>query len=182
MKTKEGTENREQDEQKYREKLEILQKAKDIAGRQLAISVSDGSLKELDELKELINSKMEDPSQKYELYYNGIQSILRKYLPKGDQFDEERQFIYDEKNIFLTRGKAKDKNGRRGADGRMTYNEDLKEMVEVIAKWLMEGQDMVSLYRNLYELNEKHGYGHQYYDESSPAFQKAMAKTKTQQT
>ena len=104
---------------------------------------------------------------------------MQKYLPSGAAFKDSNRFIYDEKNIFATRGKAKDPvTGRRGADSRMAYNEDLKELVEVVARWIMEGCDPWSLYTALYELNDKFGYGHQYYDASSIAFQKAVMKNK----
>ena len=37
------------------------------------------------------------------------------YLPKGKEFQEVRQIIYDEKNIFLNAGKRKsDNDGIRG--------------------------------------------------------------------
>ncbi len=170
---------KEYSDKSHYEKLEILEQAKKQKGTQLVAIPEDhgAGLKELDELKELLQKKIEDPKQKFELYYNGIQNILIKYLPKGKAFKAERQIIYDEKNIFLNRGKAKDRFGRRGSDGRMTYNEDLLEMVEIVREWATGSQDPVSLYKAFYDLNEKYDYGHQpYFDQTEKSFHRAMEK------
>src|SRR5687767_15365257 len=127
MKTeKEEKQQSKQDEKALGERLDLLRRAKEVTGRQLTVSGTDGSLQEIDELRKLINKKMEDPEEKYELYYNGVQNLLRRHLPKGEDFKQGRQYIYDEKNIFLTRGKAKNVvTGKRGGDSRMTYNKML---------------------------------------------------------
>jgi hypothetical protein len=164
------------DEETQQEILEIFRQAREIKGRQLTVSADTGELEEIDELRNLITTKMEDPQLKHSLYYEGIQNLLIKYLPKGDAFAAARQFIYDEKNVFATRGHKKDASGRRGADSRMAYNEDLKELVEVVGKWIIEGCDPYSLYLALYDLNEKYGYGHQEYDQTSKYFQKGMQR------
>jgi hypothetical protein len=164
-------------DEKYREMLELLQKAQETTGQQLSIDINDGSLKQINEIRELIDKNIDDPTEKYELYYNGIQKVIKKYLPKGKSFKKYRDIIYDEKNIFLTRGKAKDKNGIRHGDGRMTYNDDMKEMVDLVANWVMSSQDPIDLYKSLYEINEKYNYGHQRYDDTSLAFNKDMKKT-----
>src|SRR5258706_770668 len=177
MKTKSKkseSEQAESDHKKHLERLEILAKSKEIKGRQLTVSGLDGTLKELDELRDLIQNKMDDPQQKWDLYYNGIRNILVKYLPGGTDFKEQRQWIYDEKNIFLTRGHPKYNTCRRGADSRMGYNPAMKEIVEIIAAWIMGSRDMISLYDSIYRLNDKFNYGHQSYDESSKAFHKGM--------
>jgi len=162
-------------EDKYHlEKLEILQKSKEIIGNQLAIDGIDGSLKIVDELKELVNRQIEDPSEKYDLYYNKIKNLLRKYLPKGKNFENERKIIYEEQNIFLNRGKKKNKAGKRGSDGRMTYSEDMGEMAVLVAEWIMTNMDPVDLYISLYNLNKKYYYGHHSYDDTSIAFHKGM--------
>ena len=72
------------------------------------------------------------------------------------------------KNIFLNRGKKKsdNENGIRGSDGRMTYQEKMNEMLDVITKWVASSQNPVEVYEALYRLNEKHGYGHENYDKT----------------
>lgn len=170
---KKETKNSEKEEKAYREKLEILQKAKEAKGKQFAINFDDGNLVELDELKKLLSKQVEDPQEKHALYYKGIRKVLMEYLPKDDNI---RRIIYDEKNIFLNRGYALDERGIRGSDGRMTYNEDMTKMVELIAEWVMTSQDPVDLYKAIYELNEHLGFGHQDYDDTSPGFHKAMKK------
>ncbi len=163
-------------EEKYREMLEILQESQQITGQQLVINIKSGTLEQLNEIKELIHKKMDDPDVKHSLYYDGIQNILKKYLPQEKSFKPYRDIIHDEKNIFLNRGKAKDKSGRRGSDGRMDYNEGMAEMVDLVTNWVMESQDPIALWESLYRLNEKYNYGHQYYDKTSINFNNDMKR------
>jgi hypothetical protein len=164
------------DDKKHFEKLEILRRAKDPKEKQLTANFDTNSFEVRDRLKEILNKSFEDPEAKYNLYYNGIRKVLMQYLPKGKAFEKERQIIYDEKNVFLNRGKAKDKAGIRGSDGRMTYNDDMSELADLIADWVMTTQDPVDLYQRLYDLNEKYNYGHQEYDESSKSWHRIMGK------
>lgn len=155
------------------ERLELLQKIHEKKGRQLRIDTDKGDLTEINELREMITRKGENPDEKYRLYYNGIRHLLMKYLPKGKEFKEARQLIYDEKNVFLNRGKKKsDNDGIRKSDGRMTYQEFMSEMLDLITKWASQSQNPIDLYNMLYDLNEKHNYGHEIYDKTSVSFQK----------
>lgn len=158
------------------EKLEILQKAKETQGKQLTINIEDGGLKEIDELKELIDQKFDNPEEKHSLFYNGIQNLLKKYLPKGKEYAEQRKIIHEEKLIFLNRGEALKPDGTRGSDSRMTYAEDMNEMAKLISDWVLTSQDFVDLYLRLYELNEKYDYGHQITDDSSNPFFNRMSE------
>ena len=168
----------EKEKQKNLEMLEILQQAKETQGKQLTIDLDDGRLKEVDEIKELIDRKFDNPEEKYSLFYNGIQNLLKKYLPKGKEFAEQRRIIHEEKLIFLNRGKALKPDGTRGSDSRMTYAEDMNEMAKLISDWILTSQDYVDLYLRLYALNEKYNYGHQIKDDSSNAFFKELDKNK----
>ena len=105
-KKKKSAKDLELEKQKNIEKLEILQKAKETQGKQLSIDIEDGQLKEIDELKELIDKKFDNPEEKHSLFYNGIQNLLLKYLPRGKEFTEQRKIIHEEKLIFLNRGVA----------------------------------------------------------------------------
>lgn len=155
------------------ERLEILQKVHEKKGRQLRIDVNTGDLTEINELRAMITRQGENPDEKYRLYYNGIRRLLMNFLPKGKEHKEARQLIYDEKNIFLNRGKKKsDNNGIRKSDGRMTYQAFMNEMLDVITKWVSESQNPFDLYNALYDLNEKHNYGHEVYDKTSVSFQR----------
>lgn len=166
------------DEKKHQEKLEILRRTKDPKEKQLVVNFESETLEEIDRVKEILNKKFDDPEEKYNLYYNGIRKVLMDYLPKGSSFKVERQIIYDEKNVFLNRGKAKNKFGYRGSDGRMTYNEDMNELTDLITDWVMTSQDPVDLYQRLYDLNEKYNYGHQEYDDTSKSFERMMSERK----
>lgn len=161
------------------ERLELLQKAHEKKGKQLRIDIDKGDLTEINEIRELLGKRNEDPEEKYNLYYKGITNLLKKYLPKGRPFKEGRQLIYDEKNVFLNRGKKKsDNNGIRKSDGRMTFQPVMGEMLDLITQWVSASLNPVDLYNMLYDLNEKYGYGHEVYDETSIKHQKAVVKSK----
>ena len=157
------------------ERMELLRQVHEKSGRQLQIEVASGSLKEIDELKELLGKKIDNPDEKYNIYYKGIRKILMQYLPKGDEFKEARQIIYDEKNIFLNSGKKKsDNEGIRGSDGRMTFQSKMNDMLDLILKWVSESQNPFTLYNWLFALNEENGYGHEQYDDTTLGFANAM--------
>lgn len=157
------------------ERLELLQRANEKTGRQLTINAETGNLEEFEELKQLVGKEFENPEEKYQLYYNGIRKLLLDFLPKGKEFKQMRDIIYDEKNVFLNLGKKKsDNKGIRKSDGRMTYQPVMNEILEIIIKWIGESQNPFDLYKDFYELNEKHGYGHEQYDESTASVAKAM--------
>ncbi|MDE5530423.1 hypothetical protein KRE43_12900 [Elizabethkingia meningoseptica] len=157
------------------ERLELLQKANEKIGRQLTINAETGSIEEFNELKQLVGKEFENPEEKFQLYYNGIRRLLLDFLPKGKEFKQLRDIIYDEKNVFLNLGKKKsDNNGIRKSDGRMTYQPVMNEILEIIINWVGESQNPFDIYKDFYELNEKHGYGHEKYDESTANVAKAM--------
>ncbi|OXG05861.1 hypothetical protein BC749_12119 [Flavobacterium araucananum] len=159
------------------ERLEILQKSNEKIGRQLSINPETGSLEEINELRGLVSKEFENPEEKYNVYYKGIRKLLMDYLPKGKEYKEIRDIIYDEKNIFLNNGKRKsDNNGIRLSDGRMTYQMNMNEILEIIVTWISDSQNPFDIYKLFYELNEKHGYGHEQYDKSTLNVANAMLK------
>ncbi|MEP5341331.1 MAG: hypothetical protein ABJL44_17210 [Algibacter sp.] len=159
------------------ERLELLQKANEKVGKQLSINTESGSLEEFDELRSIVGKEFENPEEKYNIYYKGIRKLLMDFLPKGKEFKEVREIIYDEKNIFLNLGKRKsDNNGIRGGDGRMTFQPVMNELLDIIIRWVGESQNPFAIYRDFYELNEKHGYEHEEYDKSTLSVAKAMMK------
>lgn len=159
------------------ERLELLQKANEKVGKQLSINSDTGNIEEINELRELIGKEFDNPEEKYRIYYNGIRKLLMDFLPKGKDFKEVRDIIYDEKNIFLNLGKRKsDNKGIRKSDGRMTYQPVMNEILDIIVQWVGESQNPFDIYRAFYELNEKHGYGHEEYDKSALSVAKAMLK------
>ncbi|KIA92484.1 hypothetical protein OA93_23420 [Flavobacterium sp. KMS] len=168
------------DDAKHFLKLQILQKAKESKERQLSINLDTQNFEEIDKVKEILSKSFDDPEEKFDLYYKAIRKVIMKYLPKGKEFKEERDIIYEEKNIFLTRGKAKNKRGIRGGDSRMGYNDDMYELVNLITDWVSMTQDPVDLYQRIYDLNDKYNYGHRQYDDSSKDFHKAMSESKTE--
>jgi len=152
---KKKTAKEQADEQ---EKLDILSRANQVKGEQLFVT-AEGTVERENELRRFALGSIEDPEKKYDVYYKGIQKLLKSYLPKGKQNKPARDYIYEEKNTYLTRGKRINRAGIRGADGRMGYTVDAEEMLKIIMDWIMSNGTMVDLYNNLRELNVSKGYG-----------------------
>lgn len=157
------------------ERMELLRRVNEKNGKQLSIDLETGALSEIDELRQMIGKDFENPDEKYNIYYKGIRNILMLYLPKGKEFKQSRDIIYDEKNIFLSLGKKKsDNDGIRKGDGRMTFQSKMNEMLDIIVEWVSGSQNPFVLYKKLYDLNDKMGYGHEVYDETTRGFANAM--------
>jgi hypothetical protein len=139
-------------------KQNILAASDQVKGEQLIISPT-GDLERQREILQTALSNIDDPEKKFDLYYKGINRLLRGHLPKGPSNKAARDFIYEEKNTYLTRGKRIRKDGTRGGDGRMTYNTDADEMLQIIMEWIMENSTMVDLFNKLRDLNISKGYG-----------------------
>lgn len=142
------------------ERLEILHQAESIKGEQLAINLDSELVKE-NEAEKLIDKKIDDPVEKFQLYYRGLNKLLKDNLPKGKENEEARRIVYDEKNVLINRGAKKDEKGIRGSDGRMAYVEDLEEAIKIVAIWITTKGSYYDLYRAFWLKNEKLGYGHQ---------------------
>lgn len=75
--------------------------------------------------------------------------------------------------------KKSDNNGIRKSDGRMTYQPIMNEMLDLVIRWVSESQNPTDLYKTLYGLNEKHGYGHEDYDKTAIKVHRALERLNT---
>lgn len=142
------------------ERLELLQKSDEIKGEQLSIDV-DSNITLENQAEKLIGQQIDDPVQKFQLYYKGLNKLLKDNLPKGKENEVVRRIIYDEKNILINRGAKKDDKGIRGSDGRMAYLEDLEIAIQIVADWTRKKGSSTDLYMAFWDKNEELGYGHQ---------------------
>ena len=140
------------------EKLKLLAETDKVKGEQLTIGDS-GKLESRKELKDFAIGTVENPQKKYEVYYKGISKLLLKHLPKGKNFKKARSYIYEEKNVYLTRGHRIDKQGIRGADGRMGFITDADTILRIVMDWIISNGTPVEISNTLRELNIKKGYG-----------------------
>ena len=137
---------------------ELLQKAEEKVGHQLVIG-NAGDLQTHDEIKHFaLGNLPDDPDKKHDVYYKGIEKLLRRYLPTGDLYKEVRDAIREEKNIFLTRGKKLDKTGRRGGDSRFAPLSEMEDVMNLIANWATNNGNYMDLYNLFYEKNKTLGY------------------------
>lgn len=157
--TKKTTSKKSEEElRKEEEALSIIAKANETKGEQLNVSET-GKLVTKKELKDYAIGNIDDPEKKFEIYYKGINKLLRKNLPKGKENKAARDYIYEEKNTYLTRGKRKNKMGIRGADGRMGYITDAEKILQIVMDWVISNDSDVNLFTTLRELNVSMGYG-----------------------
>ena len=148
-------------EKEYIQEMEresILMKADEVKEETFAFDI-DGQVELKNEIADLVLEQIDDPEAKYNLYYNVIERLLKKYLPKGEEHKQAREWIREEKNTFLTRGHGKDEKGIRGADGRMAYIPDINEIVNIITEWITSKGSLFELYTKLRDLNISKGYG-----------------------
>lgn len=142
------------------ERYEILQKSEEIKGEQLSLNWKSELIVE-NEAEKLISKRIDDPVEKFQLYYKGLHKMLKDFLPKGKKHEEARRLIYDEKNVLINRGEKKDEKGIRGSDGRMAYIEDLELGILIVANWITNKGSYWDLYRAFWDKNEELNYGHQ---------------------
>ncbi|WP_257670794.1 hypothetical protein [Parapedobacter tibetensis] len=142
------------------ERLEILQKSEEVKGEQLLINL-DSEIVVENQAEQLLGQKIDDPVQKFQLYYHGLSKLLKDSLPKGKAYEDVRRIVYDEKNILINRGAKKDEKGIRGSDGRMAYIEDLEEAIKIVAEWTSRKGTPAELFMAFWDKNEELGYGHQ---------------------
>lgn len=140
------------------ERAAILMKADEVKEETFDFDIN-GQIELKNELADMVLEQIDDPEAKYNLYYNVVNRLLRKYLPKGDDYKAARDLIYEEKNTFLTRGHRKDEKGVRGADGRMSYIADINELINIITEWISNKGTMFDLYTQIRDLNIDKGYG-----------------------
>ena len=135
------------------EELELIMKANDIKEEIFDLGIN-GDIIVKNEIADFILEQIDDPDKKYELYYNVIQRLLKKHLPKGNLYSQGREMVYEEKNVFLT-GKRKDDNGIRHKDSRMAISAKMSELIEIISNWIVNNGTMYDLYVVLHDKNKE---------------------------
>lgn len=142
------------------ERRAILEKAEQVKEEQLKLDINDG-VKTENEYNSLLDQQIDDPVQKFQLYYKILNKLLRSNLPKGKENEPTRRIIYDEKNILINRGNKKDEKGIRGSDGRMAYMEDIEMAISIVMEWVNTKGSYHELYMAFWNKNEELNYGHQ---------------------
>lgn len=142
------------------ERLELLQKADEVKGEQLSINL-DSEITIENQAVKLLGQTIDDPVEKFQLYYHGLSKLLKDNLPKGKENEQVRRIVYDEKNILINRGAKKDERGIRGSDGRMAYIEDLEITIQIVADWISKKGSPSDIFMAFWDKNEELNYGHQ---------------------
>jgi len=142
------------------ERLEILQKSDEVKGEQLSINL-DSELVIENQAVELLGQTIDDPVEKFQLYYHGLTKLLIDNLPKGKENEQVRRIVYDEKNVLINRGAKKNEKGIRGSDGRMAYIEDIEIAIQIVADWISKKGSPSELFMAFWDKNEELDYGHQ---------------------
>lgn len=145
------------DDKKAKEIQSIIEAADRIKDEQLTISEL-GELTSEKEIRDYALGSAENPEKKYTIYYQGINKLLKRALLPGKESKKIRDLIYEEKNIYLTRGKFKNELGIRGGDGRMGYLKDSQDVFKAMVKCVRSNSSMVEIYQLLVDMNIKKGY------------------------
>lgn len=118
----------------------------------------NGNIELIDELENLIPQSIDSPEEKYELFYKVKEKFLRKLLPSGDSHKKARKIVREEINTFLTRGHRAQEGKPRGADPRMGYQEDMRQIAQILIECLANNSTPFELYTKVSDLNKKMGY------------------------
>ncbi len=140
-----------------KEQREILAKIGQGGGKQ--IEISPEGIRSTKELKVFATGSVDNPLRKYDLYYKGLTKLLKQNLPAGPKNKKAREFIYEEKNTFITRGYRKNAQGIRGMDGRMAYITELKAALDIVANWVFRNGTPLELFDEFRKRNIEKGYG-----------------------
>lgn len=140
-------------DEKEQEIREILAKADEIRLEDLFID-TDGDVLTVDEIKQILApNDTDDPEEKYRIYYQGVEKLLRSGLPAGKLYEHVRRVVREEVLTFLSRGKTK-KSGRRGADPRMGFLTDMNTAYDALIDWTARNGSATDLYDTFRELNK----------------------------
>jgi len=148
-------------EQEILEEIKRLsESAKEISGKQSSlfegVNLGDEDLDTGFDLATLNDTA--NPDESHRLYYT-MMMALRNNLPQGKKNEKLRRYVYDEKSLFLNRGKDKDDKGIRGSDERQAYISNfLKVAFDIVYKWVSHGADPFDIFMEFRKLNEKMGY------------------------
>jgi len=152
-------------DKKNRQKEERLREMRDLIEQSKSDTKIQPLLFPLEELGDedisfdsSIFNDVADPDKSHRLYFT-MRRILMDNLPSGKENKKIRQLIYDEKNLFLNRGKAVDDKGVRGSSGQMTYISSFMEPAfNVVTEWVKTGGGPMDILVAFQELNESHGF------------------------
>ena len=101
---------KEKERQQEAEREAILMKADENTHETLELDF-EGNIDFKNEVESLMLGPVDNPEEKYELYYKLIRRLLMDYLPRGEKFKQARGLIYEEKNTFLSGGHRIDEKG-----------------------------------------------------------------------
>ncbi len=136
---------------------ELAKKADEQAYIQLPITLDFAEDDAKFEFKKL-NLNTADPKRSYDLFY-GIERLLKAHLPDGKSNKKLRDFVREEKNIFLNIGKKKNSKGLRLGDARQTFIDPfLEEAFQIVVEWVRTGSNPLDLYDAFYAANVKYGF------------------------
>jgi hypothetical protein len=147
-------------EQEREERLAKMRALVEKSNEQAAVSIPFPTNNEDAPLEKIDFKDVANPEESYKLYYQ-IQNILKNNLPKGldNATKKLREDIYEEKNVFLNRGKFKDANGIRHSDGRMTFIDPfLTEALNIVLTWVANGAQPFDIFVAFYDKNKELGY------------------------
>ena len=130
--------------------LDILNNAQNLSSPQLDLPFPEYPESGTDQDSLFIPADVQDPDRAWLLYYKKLQPLLKRYVKDA----EAKKIIREQVNVFLKEGRV------RGRDGRQSYYHQLENVIVLLENWVQatHGKDLVGLYAQLLELNQKSGY------------------------
>lgn len=148
------------DEEILKKIKEMSDRAKEITGKPGILQFEDLGEEDTDTSfdPEILNDTA-DPDKSHKLYYT-MMGVMKRNLPPGDGDNKKlRQFIYDEKSLFLNRGKDKNEKGVKGSDERMAFIPNYLQIAfDTVHRWVSQGADPFELFTAFRDLNKRYGH------------------------
>lgn len=149
---------RERDEQErlFQEKLKRMsdEAEADAEAKQTSFDFSEEESED-EPFKPELAGDLQNPKESYDLYYT-IRRLLMQGLPAGEKNKKLRQFVYDEKNLYLRQGIHRPDDGSIvGADSRQSRLQFLREAYAATNTWATRGGSANDIFLEYYDLNKR---------------------------
>lgn len=127
-------------------------------GKQLGLGmISDEEIAREDFDGEQLLEDLQNPPEAYNLFY-AIRREMMNNLPRGEDSKKLREFIYEEKNLYLRQGKPHIPGKPIGADSRQAYLTHLRNALGAVRRWAAADGSPADIFQAFLDLNLAAGY------------------------
>jgi hypothetical protein len=94
---------------------------------------------------------VQNPKKAHRLYYGKKERLLKQMLPEGDEYEEARDLIREQVNLYLKEG------NETGRDGRQAHTFLMEDIAAELQECVEQNVPLFEVYTRLKEMNEEAG-------------------------